>query len=66
MTITLSTGIFAGAIAAAVFFTFGLVIGICVSDGCRSKRTCRECLRSFVEHGFNSDGVEYACVQREG
>ena len=66
MTITLSTVMFSGAIVATVFFTFGLVLGICVADGCRSKRTCRACRRSFVEHGFNSDGVEYACVRREG
>lgn len=30
MTMTLSTVMFAGAIVATVFFTFGLVIGICV------------------------------------
>ena len=65
MTITLSTVMFAGAVV-AVFFTFGLVIDICVGGGYSSKRTCRECRRSFVEHGFNSDGVEYACVRREG
>ena len=66
MTLTLSTVMFAGAIVATAFFTFGLVIGICIADGYRSKRTCRECRRSFVEHGFNSDGVEYACVRRAG
>ena len=53
MTLTLSTVMFAGAIVATAFFTFGLVIGICIADGYRSKRTCRECRRSFVEHGFN-------------
>ena len=66
MTITLSTLMFAGAIVAAVFFTFGLALGVCIADGYRSRRTCRECRRSFVEHGFSSDGVEYACVRREG
>ena len=30
MTITLSTVMLAGAVVAAVLFTFGLVIGICV------------------------------------
>ena len=66
MTMTLSTLMFSGAVVSAVFFTFGLVLGICVADGYRSRRTCRECMRSFVEHGFSSDGVEYACVSREG
>ena len=66
MVITLSTIMFSSTIVAAAFFTFGLVLGICVADGYLSKRTCRECRRSFVEHGFNSDGVEYACVRREG
>ena len=66
MTMTLSTVMFSGAVVAAVFFTFGLAVGICVADGYRSRRTCRECMRSFVEHGFSSDGVEYACVRREG
>ena len=66
MAMTLSTVMLAGAVVAAVFFTFGLAVGICIADGYRSRRTCRECMRSFVEHGFNSDGVEYACVRREG
>ena len=66
MTTTLSTVMLAGAVVAAVFFTFGLAVGICIADGYRSRRTCRECMRSFVEHGFSSDGVEYACVRREG
>ena len=66
MTMTLSTVMLAGAVVSAVFFTFGLVLGICIADGYRSRRTCRECMRGFVEHGFSSDGVEYACVRREG
>ena len=65
MTITLSTVMLAGAVVAAVLFTFGLALGVCIAGGYRSRRTCRECMRSFVEHGFSSDGVEYACVRRE-
>ena len=66
MTIALSTVMLAGAVVAAVFFAFGLAIGVCIADGYRSRRTCRECMRGFVEHGFISDGVEYACVRGEG
>ena len=65
MTITLSMVMLAGAVVDAVFFTFGLAIGVFIADGDRSRRTCRECMRSFVEHGFSSDGVEYACVRSE-
>lgn len=32
----------------------------------KSKRECRECLRTRVEYGFHVDGKEYRCVEKEG
>ena len=32
----------------------------------RTKRECRECLRTRVEYGFHVDGKEYKCVEKEG
>lgn len=30
----------------------------------KSKRVCRECLRTRVEYGFHVDGKEYKCVEK--
>ena len=31
----------------------------------KTKRECRECLRTRVEYGFHVDGKEYKCVEVE-
>lgn len=52
-------------IVAAIAFFIGLAIGLITSECYKSKRLCRECMRGFVRHGFNVDGIEYQCVRRD-
>ena len=44
---------------------FGFFIGLGLADGYKSKKTCRECLRTIVEWGFHSDGKEYVAVEKD-
>ena len=47
-----------------VSFALGLFIGLCVADGYKSKRTCRECQRRLVRDGFSVDGEDYEVARR--
>lgn len=52
----------------------GFCVGLCIGTALavfipftnavyKSKRVCRECLRTRVEYGFHVDGKEYRCVE---
>ena len=43
----------------------GVLLGIAIVDGYKSKRTCRECRRTIVEWGFIVDGIQYKAVKKD-
>ena len=62
-----TTALILGAVVVAgLTFVIGLALGLLTSECYKGKRICRECMRSFVEHGFHVDGAEYVCTKREG
>ena len=56
-----------GGFAVGAIIGFGVAVFIPYTKAVfKSKRVCRECLRTRVEYGFHVDGKEYRCVEKEG
>ena len=51
------TGIFLGLIL-ALAFNWAMFAR-------KTKRECRECLRTRVKYGFQVDGKEYRCIEKQ-
>ena len=55
-----------GGFGIGAFLGIGFAIAFNLSDAFhKSKRECRECLRTRVEYGFHVDGKEYECIERK-
>jgi len=43
----------------------GVLLGVSIVDGYKSRKTCRECRRTIVEYGFSVDGNEYRAMKKD-
>lgn len=43
----------------------GVLLGMSIVDGYKSRKTCRECRRTIVEYGFSVDGSEYRAIKKD-
>ena len=43
----------------------GVLLGMSIVDGYKSRKTCRECRRTIVECGFSVDGNEYRAMKKD-
>ena len=43
----------------------GVLLGMSIVDGYKSRKTCRECRRTIAECGFSVDGIRYNAIKKE-
>jgi len=54
-----------GGFAVGACIGFSVVVSLALAKaGYKSKRECRDCLRTRVEYGFHVDGKQYKCVEK--